>query len=169
MCRAQAAIGQSIHRQLEAAPLKRGFWGLWLKGNSPISNKTPKTVKSLPFVSVLCVLINLKGIFILALTVLNFLKLQFHSLCTQLFQGRQMGSFAPGTDSHFSPHSILHPHQETTQISAAAFPAGCATGSEPVVLPSTSMHLVTKSLDQFTGMILYMQITDVGSTSICLK
>lgn len=148
---------------------ERGFLGLWVKGNSPISSKTPKTVESLPFVTVLKQLINLKGVFILALSVLIFLKLQFRSLCTQLFQGRQMGSFTPGTDCHFSPHSILHPHQETAQINAAALPAGCATGSEPVVLPSTSMHLGTKSLDRFTGIILYMQITDVRSTSICLK
>lgn len=134
------------HPQAAGGSTPEKFWGLWLKGNSLISNKTPKTVKSLPFVSVLSHLINLKGIFVLALTVLNFLKLQFCSLCTQLFQGRQTGSFTPGTDCHFSPHSISHPHQETTQISTAAFPAGCATGSEPVVLPSTSRHLGTKSL-----------------------
>lgn len=153
-----AAMGKGIPRHaVEAAPLKRGLWRLWLKGN-----KTPKTIKSLPFVSVLSHLINLKGIFMLALTVLKLLKLQFYSLCTQLFRGRQNCSFTPRADCHFSPHNIWHAHQETTQISPAAFPAACATGSEPVVLPSTSMRSGTKSLDRFTGIILCMQIRCQG-------
>lgn len=145
-----ANVQSHWEEQPEAAPLKRGFWGLWLKGNSPISNKTPE-LKSLPFLSVLSHLINLKGIFVLALTVLNFLKLQFHSLCTPLFQGRQMGSFTQGTDCHFSPHSISHPHQGTAQISTAAFPAGCATGPEPVVLPSTSCPWAQSHLTDSLG------------------
>lgn len=147
ICRVQAAIGKSIQRQLEAAPLKRGFWGLWLQGNSPISNKTPKTVKSLSFVSVLSHLINLKCICILVLTVLNFFKLQFHSLSTQFFQGRQMYSFTPGADCHFSPHSISHPHQETTQISTAAFPVAVPQVLSQLCSPA---HPCTWAQSRFT-------------------
>lgn len=80
-----------------------------------------------------------------------------------------MGSFTPGAECHFSPHSISHAPQEMAPISTAAFPAGCATGSEPIVLPSSSLHLGTKSLGRFTGIVLYLQIPDGRSTSVRLK
>lgn len=120
MCRAQAAIGKRAQGLAAGGSTPgNGVLGVMAEGKFTDNNKTPKIVKSLAFVSVLSHLINLKGNFVLVLTVLNFFKLQFYSLCTQLFEGRQMGSFTPRADCHFSACSISHAPQELTQPSTA--------------------------------------------------
>lgn len=82
-------------------------------------------------------------------------KLQFRSLCIQLFAARQMYSFTPITDGLFSPRTFsIHARKSfeviTPQIRGKAS-ARSAQKQQPAALQHQSPH-------PFAKIILYMQI-----------